>query len=116
VLKQLRWGFSLGRLDLADAGIHDEELDQIGLLPSLQRLSLSGNSITDRGVIQLAGLWKLEVLDVHNTQVTAAGLNSLRLLPNLRLVIAPDSIQLDDIAALRERHPDLEVIRKSGRR
>lgn len=116
VLKQLRWGFSLGRLDLADAGIHDEELDLIGLLPSLQRLSLSGNSITDRGVIQLAGLWKLEVLDVHNTQVTAAGLNSLRLLPNLRLVIAPDSIQLDDIAALRERHPDLEVIRKSGRR
>jgi WD40 repeat protein len=116
LLKQLRWSFALDRLDLTATGIHDAEIEPIGLLPSLKQLSLAGNPITDRGLMQLAALWQLEVLDVHATAVTAAGLNTLRFLPNLKTVIVPDSIKIDDLAPLRERHRNLEIVRKSGDR
>jgi len=116
LLKQLLWTHGLDRLYVAAMGIHDAQLDEIGLLSSLKRLSLWGNPITDRGLTQLSGLWNLEVLDVHDTQVTAVGLNALRMLPNLKTVIVPESILIDDLASLRERHPNLEIIRRSGNR
>ncbi|MEJ7593170.1 MAG: hypothetical protein WKF77_16615 [Planctomycetaceae bacterium] len=116
LLKQLRWTHGLDRLYVAATGIHDAQLDEIGLLPSLKRLSLWGNPITDRGLTQLSGLWNLEVLDVHDTQVTAVGLNALRMLPNLKTVIVPEIVLIDDLASLKERHPNLEIIRRSGSR
>lgn len=111
LLKQLRWTNALDQLDLAATGIRDVDLDQIGLLPSLKRLSLQGNPITDRGVIQLAASWNLEVLDLHDTQVTATGLNALRMLAKLKTLIVPERIRIEDLTALLKQRPQLAVIR-----
>jgi hypothetical protein len=58
-------------------------------------------------------LWSLEVLDIHDTQVTAAGLRKLRLLPELRTLIVPEGIDAEALAAEFGR-PGLQVIPRAG--
>lgn len=112
LLAQLRFAGAVDRLYLAATGITDEQLDTVGLQRAVKRLSLWHNPITDRGLLELTGLWNLEVLDVHGTHVTAAGVNALQVLPKLQALIIPGQIDLDDLAPLKERHPELEIIRR----
>jgi len=53
------------------------------------------------------------VLDIHDTQVTAAGLRKLRLLPELRTLIVPEGIDAEALAAEFGR-PGLQVIPRAG--
>lgn len=73
-------------------------------------MSLWGNPITDAGLSELTAMWSLEVLDIHDTRITAAGLNQLRMLPGLKTLIIPASINVDELAPLRNQRPDLELL------
>ncbi len=79
----------------------------------VKRLSLWSNPITDAGLAELGAMWSLEVLDLHDTQVTAAGLRKLRLLPELRTLIVPESIDAETLAAEYDR-PGLQIVPRAG--
>ena len=50
-------------------------------------LLLSGNEISDAGLNQLKSLLKLEQLELRNTNVTKAGVDTLKdAMPNLKYV------------------------------
>lgn len=110
LIKKLRWAGGVDRLYLADTGITDQQLDGVGILLNVKRLSLWGNPITDAGLSELTAMWNLEVLDIHDTKVTAAGLNQLQMLPSLKTLIIPASINIDELAPLKNRLPDLKII------
>lgn len=110
LIKNLRWAGNIERLYLAETGITDQQLDEIGLLKDVKRMSLWGNPITDAGLSELTAMWSLEVLDIHDTRITAAGLNQLRMLPGLKTLIIPASINVDELAPLRNQRPDLELL------
>ena len=50
----------------------------------LQYLSLN-STVTDGGLEHLRGLSQLQELSLHNTQVTDAGVNELKELPNVKI-------------------------------
>ncbi len=97
------------RLYLADTGMTDRWLRELGLMRRIKRLSLWGNPITDRGLAELCGLWRLEVLDVHDTAVTEQSLRTLRHIDTLKTLIVPKHVDAEKLKADMGR-VDLNVI------
>ncbi len=110
LLKELRWAGRIERLYLAETGLTDQQLDHVGLLSYVKRMSLWGNPITDDGLLELSTMYHLEVLDIHDTQVTAHGINQLKVLPNLKRLIVPKSVRVDQLTPLKTRLPELKIL------
>ena len=73
-------------VNLSNQFFDDDDLAQIGNLPSLKVLRLDGTMVTDDGLEHLQGLTKLEELWLDRTQVTDVGLRHLQGLARLKRI------------------------------
>lgn len=73
-------------LNLTDAEVKDEHLDEIANLTHLVELRLTNTKVTDAGVEKLKELPYLETLSLEHTQVTANSIATLQQFPRLRQV------------------------------
>jgi Planctomycete cytochrome C len=98
-------------LDLQDAGLEDESLNDIGNFAELTRLRLSHNALTDRAIARLASLPRLERLNLYaNPGITDARVEALVRLATLRrLDMWQTGVSAAGLARLRQLRPDLDV-------
>jgi uncharacterized membrane protein len=73
-------------LNLSNNGLTDKDLDFLPLMTNLEKLRLEKNPVTDGINNQLTGLNHLESLNLNETNITKAGLEKLKPLPNLKRV------------------------------
>ncbi len=77
-------GFEVQQIDLTNANITDQDLQNLTSLTELTSLKLYGTKITDEGLSQLVALTNLEELDLTNTNITDSGLKVLTQITTLR--------------------------------
>jgi len=90
----------LENLSIDSIGITDVGLSDIAKLTNLKDLNLfGGDNVTGAGVAKLTTLKSLRILRINHANVSIAGLNALKLMPNLtKLTVSPikrDSAILD---------------------
>ena len=73
-------------LNLSNNGLTENDLDFLPLMTNLEKLRLEKNPVTDGISIQFAGLHHLEAVNLNETNITKAGLEKLKQLPNLKRV------------------------------
>lgn len=98
-------------LNLANAGLVDASLQELGQMSRLTRLLVQGNALTDAGVRSLAPLTTLRVLNLYgNRGVTDASVELIGALPALERVYVWDTgMSPAGIAALRRKRPTLLI-------
>jgi Leucine-rich repeat (LRR) protein len=74
----------LEELNIGSIGITDDGIDHILKLKNLKKLMLFGcDNVTDAGLAKLAALKSLNALRIKHSDISIAGLNNLKSLPNL---------------------------------
>ena len=98
-------------LDLGYADVGDEGMESLSKAPKLSTLILSSTKVSDAGAVAVSRMKTLEVLDISHTAITDVGLQKLASLPKLRyLGVSKIRATPEGIAAVKEHHPDLEVV------
>ncbi|OYV85611.1 MAG: hypothetical protein B7Z73_13230 [Planctomycetia bacterium 21-64-5] len=107
-LSELRWL----ELDLTNVG--DDGLKHLRHLPALTTLSLQLTGITDAGLIELTKLPALDnFLDLNGTEVTDAGVETLKQLRRLRrLELGRTKVTAEGIRKLREALPETDITQR----
>ncbi len=107
IWEQLIW------LDLSNAQIEDESLEQIGKLENLIKLDLSGNGISDAGIQSLEKLIHLESLNLYNTNVSEGLLEIVPKLTRLQKIYLWQTKVNDSLMRrIQSENKNLEVISK----
>ena len=105
IKEQLIW------LDLSNAHVSDESLEQIGLLENLIKLDLSGNDISDTGIQSLEKLIHLESLNLYNTNVSEGILEIIPKLTRLQKIYLWQTKVNDSLMRrIHSENQNLEVI------
>ncbi len=73
-------------LNLSNNGLTEKDLDFLPLMTNLEKLRLEKNPVTDGVSNQLITLHHLEALNLNETDITKAGLEKLKQMPNLKRV------------------------------
>mgnify|MGYP002777989176 CR=1 FL=1 len=91
-------------LNFIDGKLTDLDLAHLRTLKGLKELDLAENEdITDAGLSYIAGLTDLEILDLSDTEITGAGLASLKGMKKLkRLVLPYKPFSAKDLAPLAQ--------------
>jgi hypothetical protein len=109
-LQELKNFPKLSYMDISCSHINDADLPKIAACPSLTFLDLSENAaITNKGLVQLKPLIKLNKLQVTDSNVTAAGILTLKGLPIKTLRIEHKQASDKDIVALKKTFPGLRI-------
>jgi Leucine-rich repeat (LRR) protein len=105
IKEQLIW------LDLSNAQVSDESLEQIRLLENLIKLDLSGNDISDTGIQSLEKLIHLESLNLYNTSVSEGILEIIPKLTRLQKIYLWQTKVNDSLMRrIQSENQNLEVI------
>lgn len=73
-------------LNLSNNGLTEKDLDFLHLMTNLEKLRLEKNPVADGISNQLAALHHLEALNLNETNITKAGIEKLKQIPNLKRV------------------------------
>ncbi len=109
-LQQLGSLPSLQELHLAATQVSDVGMKQVGLQQNLERLFLAKCDVTDAGLAHVAKLTRLQTLNLYGTQVTTAGLTHLKGLTELRHLLITDlKLSAAAVDELKAQLPRLKV-------
>jgi Leucine-rich repeat (LRR) protein len=101
----------LKELDLSDASITDEHLDDIAECEAIEKLDLYGNSVTGKGLKKLSLLPRLSSLSLSKVQtVSDDDLKTLRECPQLKIIYIKGTKCTEQGVMNLIELPSLEVI------
>lgn len=102
---------SMRELDLADAGLDDDDLTFLTSMTGLARLRLDNNALGDAAIDVIGQLESLEYLNLYgNAGVSDASIDRLASMPSLRrLYLWQTAITAAGIERLRAARPDVDV-------
>lgn len=103
----------LEELCVKECGTTDEGLRHIGLRNTLRHIELDGNAVSDRGLMHLKEL-ALDKLSLVKTNVTAAGIGSLRCIESATDLWLWQTRMNDDVWSALTKAKRLETLAVSG--
>lgn len=99
-------------VELQGIKVAESDLIWLNRLRGLQRLDLWASGVSDAGMVHLSRLTSLRWLDLDDTKISDAGLKHVQRLSNLEhLSIRATHVTENGVAELKQRLPDLEIVR-----